>query len=46
MSSPASNTEAADQTDAMIRAGAASGKNRQCSIGWHSECSDPYGYTC
>ena len=22
------------------------GTNRQCSIGWHEECSDPYGYSC
>lgn len=49
MPNPASNTEtigAAAQTDAMIRAGAAAGKNRQCAIGWHAECSDPNGYTC
>lgn len=46
MSNPAPNDEAADQTDAMIHAGHAAGKNRQCSIGWHSECSDPNGYDC
>lgn len=22
------------------------GTNRQCSIGWHEECSDPYGESC
>jgi hypothetical protein len=21
-------------------------RNRQCSIGWHDECSDPAGVTC
>lgn len=21
-------------------------RNRQCSIGWHGECSDPVGETC
>lgn len=46
MSNPASNTEAIDPTDAMMLAGAAAGKNRQCSIGWHAECSDPNGYEC
>lgn len=21
-------------------------RNRQCSLGWHDECSDPYGEAC
>jgi hypothetical protein len=29
-----------EETDALIRAGAAKGVFRQCSIGWHFECSD------
>jgi hypothetical protein len=36
-------------TDDMIRAGAARGIFRQCSIGWHFECSDwsgQHGCTC
>lgn len=33
-------------TDAMAREGAATGVNRQCSIGWHQECSDPAGDRC
>lgn len=30
-------------TNRMIREGVAAGKNRQCSIGWHEECSDRSG---
>lgn len=30
-------------SDQDIREGAAKGRNRQCSIGWHSECSDRSG---
>jgi hypothetical protein len=33
-------------TDGMVRAGAVAGVNRQCSIGWHAECSDPGGERC
>jgi hypothetical protein len=33
-------------TDAMARAGREIGVNRQCSIGWHDECSDPEGASC
>lgn len=33
-------------TDAMAREGANTGVNRQCSIGWHGECSDPDGERC
>lgn len=33
-------------TDAMSREGRATGVNRQCSIGWHNECSDPDGDDC
>lgn len=36
----------ADWTDQMIREGAKTGVNRQCSIGWHGECSDPEGERC
>jgi len=35
-----------DWTDQMIREGAKTGVNRQCSIGWHEECSDPEGESC
>ena len=30
-------------TDEQVRIGAAKGRNRQCSIGWHEECSDRSG---
>lgn len=30
-------------TDEQAAAGAAKGRNRQCSIGWHEECSDRSG---
>lgn len=30
-------------TDRHIAEGAAKGRNRQCSIGWHEECSDRSG---
>lgn len=30
-------------TDAQVAAGAAKGRNRQCSIGFHEECSDRSG---
>jgi hypothetical protein len=33
-------------TDEMVRAGAGSGVKRQCSIGWHGECSDPSEERC
>ena len=33
-------------TDAMAREGARTGVNRQCSLGWHGECSDPEGDEC
>jgi hypothetical protein len=29
-----------DRTDLLIQRGSASGRFRQCSIGWHDECSD------
>lgn len=35
-----------DYTDYLARKGAQAGKNRQCSIGWHKECSDPEGHHC
>ena len=36
----------ADYTDRAIREGGARGVNRQCSIGYHEECSDPSGERC
>lgn len=30
-------------TDEQVAAGAEKGRNRQCSIGWHEECSDRSG---
>lgn len=38
--------DAGTWTDAMAAEGRRSGVNRQCSIGWHGECSDPAGETC
>ena len=35
-----------DRTDRLAREGAARGVFRQCSIGWHFECSDPDGERC
>jgi len=35
-----------DPTDRLVAEGAARGVNRQCSIGWHQECSDPHGDEC
>ena len=35
-----------DDTDQRVAAGSAEGKFRQCSIGWHRECSDPLGNEC
>lgn len=37
---------AAAWTDSMVAEGRATGVNRQCSIGWHEECSDPDGDRC
>jgi hypothetical protein len=34
------------RTDRLRATGASLGLNRQCSIGWHDECSDPQGDTC
>lgn len=34
------------RTDRLCAVGASLGLNRQCSIGWHDECSDPEGETC
>lgn len=33
-------------TDRLTRLGSERGVNRQCSIGWHYECSDPEGEQC
>lgn len=35
-----------EETDAMVAEGMAAGKFRQCSIGYHDECSDPMGNRC
>jgi len=35
-----------DETNEMIRLGRAKGMFRQCSIGYHEECSDPDGDEC
>lgn len=34
------------ETDEAALAGAEKGIFRQCSIGWHDECSDPHGDEC
>lgn len=34
-----------DRTDRLV-ATRMPGTNRQCAIGWHSECSDPNGEEC
>ncbi|UYL87469.1 hypothetical protein SEA_PUREGLOBE5_106 [Arthrobacter phage Pureglobe5] len=33
-------------TDRILSHAREHGTNRQCSIGWHEECSDPAGETC
>jgi len=33
-------------TDELVRRGEKKGINRQCSIGYHEECSDPSGDEC
>jgi len=39
--------ETADErTDRINASGRELGRNRQCSIGWHDECSDPDGDVC
>lgn len=35
-----------EETDELARAGHALGVFRQCSIGYHEECSDPEGERC
>jgi len=35
-----------DETDAAAILGRGHGIFRQCSIGWHAECSDPQGTRC
>lgn len=35
-----------EYTDRLAKTGSRQGKLRQCSIGWHEECSDPNGDTC
>lgn len=34
-----------EYTDRLVRE-RKEGMFRQCSIGWHDECSDPYGQEC
>ena len=35
-----------EETEARVAAGRAMGMFRQCSIGYHEECSDPDGDEC
>lgn len=35
-----------EETDEMVHTGLALGKFRQCSIGYHEECSDLAGTEC
>jgi|GEM_PF-5630091 hypothetical protein len=35
-----------EETDAAAVLGRGHGIFRQCSIGWHAECSDPRGIRC
>lgn len=43
---PEIHISAVSKTDDKIAAGQVLGFNRQCSIGYHEECSDPDGETC
>lgn len=36
----------AEYTTRLLSHAREAGTNRQCSIGWHDECSDPYGESC
>jgi len=38
--------QSAEDADRMIAAGKEMGKFRQCSLGYHDECSDPDGDEC
>jgi len=38
--------QSAEDADRMIAAGKEMGKFRQCSLGYHDECSDPEGDRC
>lgn len=37
---------AAEHTGRLLREARTAGTFRQCSIGWHEECSDAYGEEC
>lgn len=41
-----SPADATNWTDYLALKGRDQGINRQCSIGWHAECSDPEGEKC
>jgi hypothetical protein len=43
---PRGGRSAAQWTDAMANEGRRIGVRRQCSIGWHDECTDPDGDEC
>ena len=43
---PGPKETGAEYTDRLLSLARQYGTNRQCSIGWHHECSDPYGEEC
>jgi hypothetical protein len=43
---PGDDENSADYTRRLLSHAREAGTNRQCSIGYHEECSDPYGESC
>lgn len=43
---PHDDESSADYTDRLLRQAREAGTFRQCSIGYHDECSDQYGDEC
>lgn len=43
---PGPDEDGATYTGRLLKEARAAGTNRQCSIGYHEECSDPYGESC
>ena len=43
---PGPDEEAGAYTDRLMKLAREHGTFRQCSIGWHGECSDQYGDEC
>ena len=43
---PGPDESSAEYTGRLLGLAREHGTNRQCSIGWHHECSDPYGEEC